>query len=87
MGGKNLHKLNPEIRMFFKFCRVVRNALAHKSIVTIDNKNFLPVSWGKLTIQYSDNGKDIRNDIYPGDMLALMLIFDKKMSYLGAPHF
>jgi hypothetical protein len=45
------------------------------------------VVWGKLTLGYNDNGKDISSDIFPGDILALMLIMDQKMSELGAPHF
>ncbi|WP_342648243.1 hypothetical protein [Mucilaginibacter sp. CSA2-8R] len=54
-----------------QFARVVRNAFAHHSIITIKNPNVPPVTWRHLTYGPQDNGKNIFTDLFVVELIDL----------------
>ena len=61
------------------FARIVRNAFAHNSLITIQNPNAAPVSWKHLTYAQQDNGKDIFTDFFVVELIDLMKEIDSKL--------
>lgn len=54
-----------------QFARIVRNAFAHQSVITITNQNAAPVTWRHLTYGLQDNGRNIFTDLFVVEMIDL----------------
>ena len=69
----------------WQFGRVIRNASAHNKIC-IDDQNFAPVSWHKLTYGPNENGKEIfGHDLEIGDLIILMCEMSDELDRLNVP--
>jgi abortive infection bacteriophage resistance protein len=62
-----------------QFARVVRNAFAHHSLITIKNANVPPVNWRHLTYGSQDNGRNIFTDLYVVELIDLMKDIEPKL--------
>lgn len=57
----------------WNFGRVVRNALAHKGIISIQNPNAAPISWRTLTYGPAENGRQLLyQDLTAVELILLM---------------
>lgn len=66
------------------FGRVIRNALVHDGIVSIDDKNFAPVQWRGLTYGPVENGRYImHNDLEVPDVYLLLIDMDAELQGAG----
>jgi hypothetical protein len=54
-----------------QFARIVRNAFAHHSIITIRNLNVPPVTWRHLSYGPQDNGRNIFTDLFVVELIDL----------------
>lgn len=73
----------PEV---WNFARLVRNAASHRGQVYFRSKSDRPITWSGLTYSYNDNGREIlHNDLWPGDLLDLLLELDSHLSQVGTP--
>lgn len=70
----------------FAFAKRVRDFLAHNDgIVKFKGQFPAPVKWHNLTYEKSDEGRNIRDDLAPADILALMFEMDDEMTARGFP--
>lgn len=55
-----------------QFARIIRNAFAHNSEITIRKLTLAPVTWRHLTYGPQDNGRNIFNDFFVVELIDLM---------------
>lgn len=57
----------------WNFGRIMRNALAHKGVIKIDNQNAPAVAWRSLSYAHSNNGKQVLyQDVTAVELVLLM---------------
>ncbi|WDM76418.1 hypothetical protein ACCQ13_05340 [Xanthomonas sp. NCPPB 1638] len=68
----------PEV---WRFAVVVRNAMAHGGAVYFKRPDALPVKWRGVMYSPADNGKKLlHHDLWPGDLMDLILEMDQAIS-------
>jgi hypothetical protein len=79
-AGCDIGKLHP----VWGFGRVVRNAIGHAGVVSINDQNFKPVKWEGLTYGPAQNGRAIIGpDLHAPDLILLMLDMDRALDQMG----
>jgi hypothetical protein len=68
------------------FGRVVRNAIVHRGQISIDDKNFAPVTWHGITYGPDQNGeKLLGSKLDPPDLIGLMIEMDIALDLIEQP--
>lgn len=66
------------------FGRVVRNAIGHAGLISINDKTFKPVTWEGLTYGPVESGRKIIGpDLHAPDLILLMMEMDRALTEMG----
>jgi hypothetical protein len=83
---KKANSNRDSIHPIWAFARVVRNALGHGGLITIDDKSFRPVSWHGLTYGPAQHGTEIiGSDMEVPDLYYLMIEMDQALTEMSCP--
>jgi len=81
--------VNPDFTKWpaiWQFGRRVRDAISHGGKITINNPQFVPVTWYNLTYGPSQNGRLIfQDDLSTGDVFVLLLEMSECLDGLNCP--